>query len=292
MLTCSSSLAAKVTLQVKKPNHSLVFRENKNMVEFHPNSSLHWGIKISGDYFYFEYGQRIPNTNYGKSDIGNDSYKDYRLGLNFSNWFHEVSYRLYEGFNSSEEDSTRNCDLCATRATLHSKEFSYIMLAALDSKFQMKAVTSSGIGGVKGGSSFIFKFYLNRLDIKDSGPIVGTDPDNKFPEFSEIKEVDSRQIGLGIGYGSVIPLGSAFYFAYLATAAGGHQEYELSKDNSSTDGSGLAGQFSLRLNLGTQGKDLTGGLKGYLHTNLYDLGSNLNVASVNYAIYTYLVFNI
>ncbi len=281
--------AGKLTLQVKRPNHSIILRENKKIAQFHPNASLHWGVKYLADKFYIEYGQKIPGTNYNNSSVGNNSYKDYRLGLYYDNLFAEVFYKEYVGFSSNEEDNSQSCSLCSERDKLTSREFNFLSLLAINSDFSMRALTSSGLGGVEGSSSFILSLFLNKLKIKDPSSIVQNDKVTELPGFSSVNEIEMKQFGLGIGYAGIIDLAQIAYFGLYGGAGIGLQKYNIVGSNSRS-GTGVSGQWGLRLNLGTQGESLTFGLKGLLFSSVFDLGSNSNVITINYSIYCYLVF--
>lgn len=284
-----SIFGGKLTLQVKKPNHSLVLRKKKNIAEYHPNSSLHWGVKYLGDAFYIEYGQKIPGSNYNNSSVGNDSYKDYKLGIYSSNFYYEVFYKEYIGFSSNEEDKSKSCDLCSNRENLTSREFNFSTYWAVNSNFSMSALTSSGYGGVKSSSSLILNLVLNRLKIRDPAGIVQNDKVSELSTFAEATSIEMKLAGVGFGYGQIYDLAKIFYLALYGGVGAGYQEYSINGPDINSSGTGMAGHWGVRFNLGTQTKSLNIGFKGLLYSNIYDLGSNLNAASVNYSLYAYIV---
>ncbi len=287
-----NSFGADLTLQVKKPNHSLLAREGGDLIEYHPNSKLHWGFKLSGSSFYIEYGQKINNSSFKEDRDSTADYKDYKIGLNFSNIFFEVFYKEYKGFLSNEQDDSTGCDLCSVRSRLTSREFNISHLFAFNGNFSMKALMSSGIGEFSSSSGVVIGYYLNRLKVSDPDGLAQNDKVTSSPDFARYNAVEMKQGGLSLGYGQIKKFNSLFYAAWYGAIGGGYQEYEVFESDTSSDGTGLGGMWSLRLNLGTHGNNAVIGLKGLLHSNLYDLGSDLNFASVNYAVYLYTVFRI
>jgi len=101
-----------LTTSIKKANHSLLLKKDKDVVTYVPNSSFHLGIKLLGDYFFAQYSFKIPNSNFGRSDVGNDSYKDFRLGIHIGRTLLEGFYKKYKGFSSTENGGKAACDNC------------------------------------------------------------------------------------------------------------------------------------------------------------------------------------
>ncbi|WP_127716343.1 hypothetical protein [Halobacteriovorax sp. HLS] len=290
-LNSSSVLAlSTVTLQIKKPNHSILLRSNKNVLEFRPNASLHWGVKYSTDYFYFEYGGKIKDTNYGNSDVGNNSYKSFRIGLPIKNFFIRLYYQEWIGFSSDERDES-SCEYCLERERLTSRESSINLTYALNSDFDMRALNSDGSRGVKPSSSWLFLGFYDRFRVHDSGGLIQEDSQNKFTFFSTLQTIEAQQFGVGLGYAFLYPF-STFYLGLSGNLGVGYQENRLDEmiNNREVKKAALS-HWSLKVNLGTQGDGLNVGLKGYLFSNVYKVGDSQNVANLNYSIYSYMSYS-
>lgn len=282
--------ATTVTLQAKRPNHSILMRDRKNFLEFRPNASLHWGVKISGDAFYIEYGAKIADTNYGNSEVGNNSYKSYRLGIPIKNWFIGAYYQEWQGF-SSDENSENGCDYCLDRENLTSRETSLNLLYAFDDSFSMKALNSNGSQGVSLSSSWLMMAYYDRYKIRDFGGLLQGDSNREFPFFADKHTIDARQTGLGVGYGFLAPLGP-LYFGLSGIIGFGYQDNKnFAIDGSEGGNTGMGNHWNVKIKLGTHGPGLNFGLKGYLFSNIYKVSDNNNLASLNYNIYLYTSYS-
>ena len=282
----SHLLASTITGQIKKPNHSILLRSKKNFLEFRPNASLHWGMKISGAYLYLEFGGKIKDTNYGNSEVGNNSYKSYRLGIPINNTFTEVFYQAWTGF-SSNENKENGCEYCLDRPNLSSRDRGFHFFYALNKDFSMKALNSNGSEGVENSSSFLVALFGNRLKIRDPGGLLQGSSNEKFSFFADLTSIEMKQVGLGIGYGILLPV-NAFYFGLAGIVGGGYQNSsnqklsgEIAKEKS------LGTHWRVKTMVATHGDGLNIGLKGFLFSNIYNVSDSNNVASLNYSVYLY-----
>ncbi len=279
-------MAATFTLQLKRPNHSILLRSKKNFLEFRPNASLHLGFKLSTNYFYIEYGQKLNDTNYGNSQVGNNSYKSYRIGIPIANTYTEVYYQEWIGFSSDENPET-GCDYCLERPNLSSRERSAHFLYATNSNFSMKALNSNGSEGVTWSTSPLLTFYLNRLKFRDYGGLLQGSSNNNFSFFANLTSLELRQAGVGIGYGLLAPLGP-FYMGLAGIIGAGYQDNRReSLSGSKVNETGFGSHWSLKTMLATHGPGINLGLKGFLFSNIYEVGDSNNAASLNYNIYLY-----
>lgn len=282
--------AATFTAQVKKPNHSLLFRSKKKFLEFRPNASLHWGVKLSGSAFYIEYGQKIKDTNYGKSEVGNNSYKSYRIGLPLANTYTELYYQEWLGF-SSDENKEEGCEYCLERENLSSRERSVHFLIATNSNFSMKALNSNGSEGVKFSHSPLVMVFGNRLKFRDYGGLLQGNSNQDFQIFSELTSLEMQQVGLGLGYAALIPLGP-LYFGISGVIGGGYQENEREKlDGTLITENDYSSHWNVKAMIASHNKNINIGLKGWFFSNVYEIGDSNNAASLNYNLYAYLSFS-
>ena len=278
--------AGTFTLQAKKPNHSIFFREKKEFVEFRPNASLHWGFKLSGDAFYIEYGGKIADTNYGKSDVGNNSYKSYRIGIPIKNTYTELYYQEWIGF-SSDENNDSGCEYCLERETFSSRDRSAYFTFAFDSSFSMKALTSNGSQGVKQGGSYLMSLFYDRLKVRDTGGLLQGDSNSRLSFFSQLHSLEMEQYGLALGYGYLLPL-SYFYFGFSGLVGAGYQTNERQLLDGSTEiFRDFGTHWSVKTMIATHNKGLNFGVKGYLFSNIYRVEDSKNLASLTYSIYLY-----
>lgn len=290
LISFSAKALSTFTVQVKKPNHSIVFRNKKNIHEFRPNASLHWGVKYSADSFYIEYGGKIKDTNYGNSDVGNNSYKSLRVGLSFSNFFIGLYHQEWKGFSSDERDEA-SCEYCLERENLSSRESSVNLLYAFDSNFSMRALNSDGSRGVNQASSWLLIAFYDRFRVHDNQTLILEDPQNNFEFFDDLHTIEAEQYGVGFGYGLVYPFGP-LYFALSASVGIGYQKAKLIDEARSRNEYIVnPSHWSLKVNLGTKGKGLNIGVKGYLFSNIYKIGESQNVGNVNYSLYSYLSYS-
>ncbi len=287
---CLTSYAGTFTLQVKRPNHSIFMREKKEFVEIRPNASLHWGFKLSGDFFYIEYGGKIADTNYGKSSVGNNSYRSYRIGIPIKNTYTEIYYQEWIGFSSNENNDT-GCEYCLERETFSSRDRSAYFTYALDSQFSMKALTSNGSEGVKLGGSYLISLFYDRLKVRDSGGLLQGDSNSRLSFFSNIDSLEMEQYGLAVGYGYLLPL-SYFYFGFSGLAGLGYQTNRRTfLDGGSSTFKDVGTHWSVKLMLATHNKGINFGLKGYLFSNIYRVEDSKNLASLNYNVYLYTSYS-
>lgn len=291
-------LATTLTFQLKKPNHHVLLRNGDEIIEFRPNSSVHWGTKISSDRFYFQYGQRLKNTNYSGKSVGNDSYKDYRLGISIKNTFTEINYKEWIGFSSNESDdhieaeaeengASLQCDYCLDRGRLSSRERSISLLYAFNENFQMKALNSNGSEGVEFSHSWLASIFANRFKLFDPGGIFQGDNNGGFSLYEESTSIELKQAGLAGGYGLLYPY--KFLYGGIAGLLGvGYQKNTRVIQNQfvrSQNGVGL--RVTLKLMLATHGRGMNYGLKGYFFSNVFEVGSRETIASLNYSLYLY-----
>lgn len=282
----NSLFAATLTLQVKKPNHSILLRSRKQFLEFRPNASLHAGFKLSMSAFYLEYGTRIKDTNYGNSAVGNNSYKSYRIGVPIHNTYTELYYQEWVGF-SSDENYESGCEYCLERDKLSSRSRSIHFLYAFDPSFSMKALNSHGGEGVKYSSSWLGMIFGNRLKLRDPGGLLQGDSNTRFPYFASLHTLEMKQAGLGFGYGILVPI-SSFYLGFAGLIGAGYQFNESQfLDGTTNTESGVGNHWTVKAMLGTQGPGLNFGLKGWLYSNIYQVEESNNAASLNYSIYAY-----
>lgn len=278
--------ASTFTLQVKKPNHSILLRSRKQFLEFRPNASLHIGFKLSLPAFYIEYGTKLKDTNYGNSEVGNNSYKSYRVGIPIGHTFTELYYQAWTGF-SSNENKDSGCDYCLERPLLSSRSRSFHFTYAFDSDFSMRALNSNGGEGVKFSSSWLGMIFGNRLKLRDPGGLLQGDSNLNFPYFARLHTLEMSQAGVGFGYGVLAPFGGLY--AGLAGLIGiGYQENdsEFLDGTTSTD-SGMGNHWTVKAMLGTEGPGVNIGVKGWLYSNIYQIEEDNNAASLNYSIYLY-----
>lgn len=243
-------------------------------------------MKLSGNSFYIEYGGKIKDTNYSNSDVGNNSYKSYRIGIPIANTYTELYYQEWIGF-SSNENKEGGCEYCLERPNLSSRERSTHFLYALDPSFSMKALNSNGSSGVKYSSSFLMTLFFNRLKFRDFGGLLQGDSNSNFSFFANLTSLEMRQGGLGIGYGWLIPMGP-LYFGIGGLVGGGYQ------DNRREDLNGVrasdkdfGSHWAVKTMIATHSKGLNIGLKGFLFSHIYEVGDSNNAASLNYNIYLY-----
>lgn len=275
--------ASTVTLQVKKPNHSLLFRSQKDVIEFRPNASLHWGVKFSGDFFYIEYGGKIKETHYSSPEVGQSDYDSYRIGLPIKNFFLGLYYQEWKGFTSNES----NCEFCVARANFKSRNGSVNLVYAFKEDFSMKALNSDGSEGVKYNHSFLVTLFYDRLKASDNGGLIQENNQEPFSFFTNLRALEMRQAGAGIGYGLTAPLGP-FYLAVGGVIGLGYQDnrrWDL--ENIKSKNTGTAFHWNSKINLATHGPGLNFGLKGYFFSNIYKVADNKNIASLNYSLYAY-----
>lgn len=291
-------IATTFTVQLKKPNHHVLLRNGDEIIEFRPNSSIHWGTKISSDKFYFQYGQKLKNTNYSGHSVGNDSYKDYRLGLSIKNTFTEINYKEWIGFSSNESDehlsneaeasgADLQCDYCLDRSRLSSRERSLSFLYAFNEKFQMKALNSNGSEGVEFSHTWLGAVFANRFKLFDPGGIFQGENEGGFSLFENSSSFELRQVGVAGGYGLLFPY--KFLYGGIAGLLGaGYQEnIRVSLDNQRRLQNGVGLRVSLKLMLATHGKGMNYGLKGYFFSNVFEVGAHETIASLNYSLYLY-----
>ncbi|MCR9206258.1 MAG: DUF4421 family protein, partial [Halobacteriovoraceae bacterium] len=184
-----ASFSSSLTIQLKKPNHSILLRSRKEYLEFRPNASLHTGFKLSLPYFYIEYGTKLKDTNYGNSEVGNNSYKSYRIGVPIGNTYTELYYQAWIGFSSDENTESR-CEFCLERPNLSSRSRSFHFLYSFDSEFSMKALNSNGGEGVRFSSSWLGMIFANRLKLRDPGGLLQGDSNNRFPYFARLHTLE------------------------------------------------------------------------------------------------------
>lgn len=286
------SLQAKAwtfTFSVKRPNHSVLIKENKEIAQYHPNASLHLGVKVTGPFFFFKYGWKVPGTNYNKSDVGNDSYSDARIGIYFGNFYNELFYKSYVGFSSNEKPI--GCNTCFERSSLSSRESTYHALYALNSNFSMRSLVSQGGEKVSSAASFLIHGFATRLKIRENASIIQEDLATRFTELRNVHAMDLRQGGAGIGFGVLWPFTSALYLGGAATVGLGIQENDLQfLDGTIRNKHGTGTSYYIRIQAGTHGFKWNWGIKGYIHANLYNVGNDQQVASANYAIRLYSAY--
>ncbi len=279
-----------VTLQIKRPNHSLLLKRESKTLEFRPNASLHWGIKVSGDYYYAEYGGKIKDTNYSNRSVGNNSYKSYRLGIPIQNFFFGLYYQEWEGFSSDENNGT-DCDYCLDRPNLLSREGSVNIQYALNSSFSMKALNSNGSDGVSFANSWIFTGYYDRNKVRDAGGLLQGDSNSLFPTVSDLQILELRQLGLGLGHGLLYPFGN-YYLGLSGLIGVGYQDNRLVyRDFSKRNKTGVATHWNVKVNIASQGKGFNYGVKGYFFANLYSVAEDTNFAGLNYNLYLYTSYS-
>lgn len=286
IILISNTYATTLTVQVKKPNHSFLIRENKNFLEFRPNSSLHWGVKVAGSFFYIQYGQKIKNTNYTGNAVGNDSYGDYKIGFSIKNTYTEIFYKEYKGFSSDESDRA-GCDFCFDRPNLGSRERNFAFTWALNESFNMFNLSSSGNGGAEEGNSWIIGLIVNRLTIRDPGTLLQGNKSSDYTFYDDVIKLNMKQLGLGIGYAFIQPFGP-FYISLGGLIGPGYQSNDIQKTSSNNSHNGVSAHWSLKTNIATQGLWINGGIKGLFFSNIYKLGGSQNLASINYSLYAYL----
>ena len=285
MLSCSI-FATTLTLQVKKPNHHIFLRDSKKFLEYRPNSSLHWGVKLTGNFFYIQYGQKIKGTNYSGQSVGNDSYGDYKIGFAIANTYTEFFYKEYIGFSSDEVDKA-GCDFCYDRPNLSSRERNFSFFWAIEPSFKMSNLSSSGNGGAEKGRSWLINIFYSRLSVRDPETLVQGDKEDEFSFFDDILKLDMRQVGLGVGYAFIEPFGP-FYFSLGGMIGAGYQKNEIIRTTKVTDDTNSAVHWAIKTNLGTHGLWANYGIKGLFFSNVYKLAGSQSLASVNYSIYAYL----
>ncbi len=277
------------TLSVKRPNHSVLIKEDKEIAQYHPNASLHLGVKVTGPFFFFKYGWKVPGTNYNKSDVGNDSYSDARIGIYFGNFYNELFYKSYVGFSSNEQPV--GCTSCYERSSLSSRESTYHALYAVNPNFSMRSLVSQGGEKVSQAGSFLIHAFATRLKIRENGPIIQGDLATRFNDLDDVHMMDLRQGGAGLGFGVLWPFSSVLYMGGAATAGLGVQENDLQFiDGTSRNKHGTGTSYYIRIQLGTHGFKWNWGLKGYIHANLYNIGNDEQVASANYSIRLYSAY--
>ncbi len=275
--------AATVTLQLKRPNHSLLMRSSKDFIEFRPNANVHWGIKISGDFFYIEYGAKIADTNYGTNVVAPSDYESYRIGLPIKNLFIGLYYQQWQGFSSNES----NCDFCDAREDLKSRNGSINLVYAFEKDFSMKALNSNGSEGVKFNHSWLATIFYDRLKVSDNGGLVQNSSEDQFLFFTDLRALEMRQAGAGLGYGVTAPFGPLYFAAGAVIGAGYQDNRRWSLENIKSKNTGAAIHWNSKINLATHGDGLNFGVKGFFFSNIYEVTGSKNVMSLNYNLYVY-----
>lgn len=287
-----SASALTVTHYVKKPNHSLVLHKKGEVVTYVPNSSFHLGIKIIGSYFFFQYSWKIPNSNFGRSNIGNDKYRDLRLGIYPGGTLIEVFYKKYEGFSSTENGDNPACDNCLIRNSLVSEEALMQVIFPLSKDLDLRDIISGARSSVKGGWGSTIHFYGNRLKTRDREGLIQGDFLDNHSEFANINEFDLTQYGTGIGVGGVFPFTSFLYAGALTTAGVGYQYNNfIYFDGVTKEREEFGLNYNLRFIIGTHRDGVNIGLRGMVVSNLFDIGERTSFGSVNYEGRLYLSYN-
>lgn len=277
-----------LTTSIKKPNHSLLLKKNKEVVSYVPNSSFHLGIKLVGNFFFAQYSFKIPNSNFGRSNVGNDSYKDFRLGLNIGRTLLEGFYKRYKGFSSTENGGKAACDNCLIRNNLSSEESLLQFALAFRDKLVLRDIVSGANGKVTSAYSPTFHLFANRLKIRDPESLIQGTFSANHSEFDGLKELDLRQIGLGLGIGATYPLGRLLYIGGLTSASVGFQKNKFIFDDSSKTLDEFGLNYNLRINIGTHNEKYNMGLRSLIVSNLFDIGERTNFLSVNYEVRLYM----
>lgn len=286
LLLSVKTFASTLTLQVKQPNHSIALRTHKEILVFRPNASLHWGVKFSGDFIYLEYGGKIKDTNYSKSNVGNNSYKSYRIGVPIANTYTDFYYQEWTGF-SSDENSGSVCEYCLERVNLSSRDRGFHFLYATNSEFSMKALNSDGSQGVKWSASPILTVFGNRTKYRDPDGLLQGDSNEKLPFFAELTSLEMSQLGLGVGYGLLAPF-SSFYIGLAGIIGGAYQSSErMTIDGDVRHSHSLGTHWSVKVMAATHGKGINFGAKGSFFVNIYNLVEDNSAASINYSLYLY-----
>ena len=200
-----------LTTAIKKPNHALLLKQGKDVATYTPNSSLHLSLRLTGPFFFFQYSFKLPNTNYGQSDIGNNNYKDSRLGIYISNTLIEGFYKKYEGFSSTENGGNPGCENCLRRENLTSEENLFQFIFPFNREFSLRSAISGANAPVGMDGTWSFHAFYNRLKVRDSTGLVQGEFASNHTFFDNLAELYMVQYGVGPGLGFTLDLGEYFY---------------------------------------------------------------------------------
>ncbi|MCP4915039.1 MAG: DUF4421 domain-containing protein [Oligoflexia bacterium] len=289
-----SSVSADWTLTtaIKKPNHSLLLKEKSSVATYTPNSSFHLSLRLLGPFFFFQYSFKIPNSNFGKSDVGNDGYKDARLGIYLGNSLIEGFYKRYEGFSSTENGGKPGCGDCLIRNNLISEENLFQFIYPFNKSFSLKSAVSGANKKVTTDWSWALHFFYNRLKVKDSEGLVQGQFLSNHPDFIDLNEIRMEQFGFGPGIGGEVDLGPYFYIAGITTVGVGLQNIDLNYGNRVRELQEYGLNYNLRFVLGTHNPRYNIGIRSLIVSNFYDIGEEISFSSVNYEVrlYTSITF--
>ncbi len=280
------ALAREYTLSIKAPNHHILVRENSEVASYAPNASLHLGLKITGDYFLFKFGTRLKGTEWGRRTGQKLTYQDFRLGIRIANSYTELFYKMYRGFNSNEKSGEEHD---TPRTSLSSTEYTLDQLWALTPSYNLKQLTGNGGQGVRFATTWLLNVFVNRLKIREPSGIIKYSKADKMT-LDHVVEFDLRQVGMGLGAALTVPIWPLFYMSASFTAGPGYQDNKIYYFSHFQRKKGVASHYNLKWMFGTYGLPVNIGTKVLFNSNIYDIGSNKNVASANYAAYLYMSF--
>lgn len=284
--------ALTITHYLKRPNHSLVLNKGKEVVTYVPNSSFHVGIKIIGSAFFFQYSWKIPNSNFGRSNIGNDKYRDLRLGIYPFGHLLEAFYTRYEGFSSTENGGNPACNNCLIRNSLTSQEALIQYIIPTSEDLDLRDIVSGARASVQSGWSGTYHFFANRLKTRDEVGLIQGDFLVNHSEFNDLREFDFYQYGFGFGLGGVLALGEYLYFGGLTSIGGGYQKNIFTyQDHVQKELAEYGLNYNFRFIIGTHRDGVNVGLRGHIVSNLFDVGEKTSFVSVNNEVRLYLSYN-
>jgi hypothetical protein len=144
-----------------------------------------------------------------------------------------------------------------------------------EDKYSFKAAfNQKEIQTQSGGSFFLMPFY-NHLDLQTGNRIiVGSDP-NSLQVLPKMKSINLKTLGLvyGFGYTWVIPNSSWYWVGQAGVGPAVQYQQEMSRQNSETLATALAGKFNFNSALAKNTQDETFGIKIIWDTMYSRLGS-------------------
>lgn len=290
-LQASLCLAWTFTTSVKKPNHSLLLTKNSEIMTYVPNSSFHLGVKLVGDFFFAQYSIKIPNSNFGRSNIGNDAYRDLRIGSYFYGSLVELFYKKYEGFSSTENGDTPGCDNCLIRNDMSSQEILLQSITPIIGSLKVRDITSGANAKVGFALSPTLHIHFNQLIVKDQSDLIQGKFADDNSEFNDLKELKLRQLGLGLGFGFTIPFGDILYFGLLTSVSAGLQKNKLIYSTRVENKGEYSFNYNFRMNIGSHNPKYNIGIRSMIVSNIFEIKEQTRFASVNYEVRLYTSVN-
>ncbi len=261
-------------------------KTSENSLLYYPATTYSPGLFINTRLFGFYIMPGFLGIHQNVAKTGKSGFNDYQFNIYGKRFFYDINLQLYQGFylnNTNAFKAYQHLENYYQRPDLFAIAAGFNVYYVFNNKkFSYRGAFSFTQSQIKSAGSFITGSYFSTFAFWADSSVVGSQIQESFKQFSNMKSGTSVSAGLSFGYAYTFVLNKHFYVSTSVIPGLGFNQINIERTDSTvfSGGSDVSLKINYRFAIGNDNKKWFYGF-AFLRDDYYSLSKNAPV-EINY----------